>query len=115
MILTSIIVGAILTAGLAGIVAAFWNDILDFLRGAINHIKNILKKVVLGSRILIRKLQEGLKEISKSYAKENGHWEEITSIRTISESEVPKDILEKASLYEDVDITDELEMNLESA
>lgn len=110
-----LILGAVLAAGVVGIVAAFWEDILNFLRGAVAYAKDVLGKVVKGVKILVRKISEGIREISKSYSQQNGQWEEITTIKTIDASKVPKDILEKASLYEDVDVTDELEMQLQSA
>ena len=60
-------------------------------------------------------MHEGVKEISRHYSKVGQQWEETTVTRVVSESEVPSEILERARANEELDITDELEMQLESA
>ncbi len=63
----------------------------------------------------MQKVKEGAKEISRHYSKVDQHWEETTVTRVVSESEVPREILERADAYRELDITDELEMQLASA
>ena len=53
-----------------------------------------------------------VKEISRHYSRVDQHWEETTITRIVSESEVPPEILERARANEELDITDELEMQL---
>ena len=71
--------------------------------------------IVYGCRVFVKKIHEGVKEISRHYSKVDQHWEETTVTRVVSESEVPSEILERARANEELDITDELEMQLESA
>ncbi len=112
MILTSLIVGVVLAAS----VAAFWKDIVNWLNRAIAKVKAIVKGIVFGAKVFVKKLSEGIKEISRHYSKNGTQWEETTVTKTISESEVPKDILEKANAYGGVEaeITDELELQLQA-
>lgn len=112
MILTSIILGAVLTAGVVGIVAAFWNNIISFLKKAIDKVKQIVEGIVYGCKVFLQKLKEGVKEISRHYSKVDGHWQETIVTKTIPESEVPPEILARANSTEELDITDELELQL---
>lgn len=114
MILTALLLTVGVIAG-ATIVATFWNDFVGFLKSAIEKVKNMVSGVVYGCKVFIKKLSDGVKEISRHYSKVEQHWEETTVTRTISESEVPPEILKRAQGNTELDITDELEMQLESA
>ena len=108
MILTALLWGAGILAGV-GIVAAFWNDIVKFLKKAVEKVRRLVEGVVYGCKVFVKKMREAVKEISRHYSKET------TVTKVISESEVPPEILERARANEELDITDELEMQLESA
>lgn len=110
-----ILIPLLLGAALIGIVASFWKDLVSFLRQAVEKVRQLVSGVVYGCKVFIKKIYEGIKEISRHYSKVDQHWEETTITRVVSESEVPSDILEKAKACEELDITDELEMQLESA
>lgn len=112
MILTSIIFGAVLAAGVVGIVATFWNNIIDFLKKAVEKVKQIVVGIVYGCKVFVKKLSEGVREISRHYSKVDGYWQETTVTKTISEREVPPEILERANAQTELDITDELELQL---
>lgn len=114
MILTAVLIAATVIAGV-GIVATFWNDFVSFLKSSIEKVKSLVSGIVYGCRVFIRKLSDGVKEISRHYSKVEQHWEETTVTRTIPENEVPPDILKRAMNDSEMDITDELEMQLESA
>ena len=114
MILSSLLWGAAIIAGV-GIVAAFWNDLVNFLKKAINKVHQIVEGIVYGCKVFVKKLREGVKEISRHYSKVDQHWEETTITRTVSESEVPPEILARANANVELDITDELEMELTNA
>lgn len=111
MILTALITGAAIIAGV-GLLATFWNDITNWIKKAINKVREITNAVCYGVSVFIRKISEGLKEISKHYTKKQNQWEETVVTRKVSESEVPKEILEKASSSYDTDITEEYELAL---
>lgn len=66
MIPIAFLLGAVITAAAVGIVAAFWQDLLDFLKKAINRVRQMVEGILYGSRVFIRKLAEGYREISKT-------------------------------------------------
>lgn len=94
------------------LVAVFWNSIKDWILRAAKKVQEIISGIVYGAKVLIRKLQDGFKEISKHYSKNGTVWEETIVTRTVSESEVPDEIKAKASMYEDTDITHEMELEI---
>ena len=109
------LISLLLGAAIVGIVAAFWKDLVEFLRKAVQKVQQIITGIVYGCRVFIKKLREGVKEISRHYSKVDQHWEETTVTRVVSESDVPPEILERARASEELDITNELELQLESA
>lgn len=114
MILTTLLFGAAVVAGV-GLVALFWNELIDFLKKAVSKVKKMVAGIVYGFKVFVRKIREGVKEISKHYSKVDNHWEETTVTREIPESEVPPEILKRANANTEIDITDELEMELKNA
>ena len=107
-----LILGAAAIIGI-GLIATFWNDILDFLKKAARKVKEVVKGFLYGSKVFLKKMREGVKEITKHYSKVNDRWEETIVSRTVPASEIPEEILQKARMNEEYDITDELEMQLE--
>lgn len=105
LLLTAVIVGG-------GIVIAFWRDFHNFILKAIERVKQVVNGIVYGCRVFVKKLQEGVQEISRHYSKVGQHWEETTVTRRVSESEVPPEILERAKASAELDITEEMEMQL---
>lgn len=117
MIFTTLLLGAALIAGV-GIVAAFWNDLVSFLKKAVEKVQALVAGIVYGTKVFLRKIGEAIKEISRSYSKVGDHWQETVITREIPASKVPEDILARADAMgygQEMDITDELEMKLESA
>ncbi len=111
MILTAILIGVGVIVG-ATLLVKFWNEMTSWLKRAINTVKEICGMISYGVSVFVRKVGEGLKEISKHYIKKNNQWEEKIVSRTISENEVPNEIREKASYSYEVDVTEELENQL---
>lgn len=113
MILSAILLGAGLLVG-TSLIVTYWNNIISWLKKAINKVKEIVDGVVYGTKVFIKKMKEAIKEISKHYSKDEvGRWTETTITREIPENEVPEEIRRKAmSMSGEVDITDELEMQL---
>lgn len=108
MILESLIIGGLLL----GALAYFWKDMVNFLKKAIEKTKQIVRGIFYGAKVFIKKMGEAYKEIAKNYSKTSmGKWEETIITRTVPESEVPKEIRERA-MSREIDITDELEMQL---
>lgn len=112
MILTSILIGAALIAG-GSLIKRFWNDILAWLKRAVQKVKQIIKVAVYGTKVFIEKIGQGFREISKHYSKQdNNQWIETVVTREVSASEVPPEIRVKAQQRKETDITNELEMEL---
>lgn len=113
MILTALLTGAALIVG-AGLLASYWNNLVDWLNRAIAKVVEVVRASVYGAKVLIRKISEGLKEISKHYSKDElGRWQETIVTKTIPASEVPEEIRKKAESCYEYDITDELELQLQ--
>ncbi len=106
MILMSLILAAVTTAAVAGTVAYFWNEITDWIKLAVAKVKTMVSGVIYGCKVLVKKVSEGFKEISKHYSKKGTQWQETTVTRTVPESEVPDEIRKKVGNIE-TDITDE--------
>lgn len=109
----SFLLGAAILAVGVGLLAKFWDSITLWLQRAAKAVKNAISGVVYGCTVFVRKLREGLKEISKHYSKKGTKWEETTVTRQISESEVPEEIRNRASYSQDTDITDECNEQME--
>ena len=56
MILTSLICGAAIIAGI-GIIAAFWNDLISFLKKALQKVQQLVEGIVYGCKVFVKKLQ----------------------------------------------------------
>ncbi len=114
MLLSTLLIGAAVIAG-AGLIAAFWSDIRDWMVRALNKVQELVQGVVAGAKILLQKVSEGFKEISRNYSKVGEYWKETTVTRTVPASEVPPEIRAKVVGYEVTDLTDEMEAQLEMA
>ena len=110
MIQVVLALGAVIVG--SGLLAVFWKDILNFLQKAIRKVQQVVEGILYGSKVMIRKISDGFKEISRHYSKLDGVWQETTITRTVPESQVPKEFRERAARCEELDITDELEMQL---
>lgn len=110
-----IILASIIAACVVGILGIFWDDILKALKKLIAKVKEILGRISYGCKVFVQKMREGIKEVFKEYSKVDNHWEETTTTRIVSENEVPKDILAKASYSEELDISERVELELANA
>lgn len=113
-------IAIILTLSLAFIAAlcVYWKNILEWIKKAVNKIKEVLGIKIQGTRTFIQKNSGGFfKNISKYYNenKLTGEWEETVYTKTVSESEIPAEILSKvqaAMLDAEVSTTEELQLVL---
>ena len=103
--------------GIGGLLlAAFWDEVVDWLKKLVNGIKAMfaraVKKIAHAAAGFIQRVENGLAAIRhKLYYKEQGQWVEQTTTRKIKESEVPASIRRKIHAQEE-EITDELEDEL---
>lgn len=104
----------LLGAAIVGIVAAFWEDLMDFLNKGLKKVRKIVNGTVEGLKVFVQKLRDGVKEIAKYYSRVGQKWEETTVTRTVSENDVPEEIRNKKSYKKnkETEVTKELEMML---
>lgn len=104
--------GGLLLGG--ALIATFWKEIISWIQRAAAKVRERIGHVVYGVRVFVKKMSEAVKEISKHYSKsEAGQWNETIVTREVPESEIPKDILQKANRSSgEVDISNELELKL---
>ncbi len=107
--------GAALIAGLL----LFWKNIVEWIKKAVNKIKQVLGLEPDGTKTFISKTIDGFKNKSKYYYKNKvtREWEEVVYAKEVSEDEVPKDILAKVCsqpVGTEISTTEELRMALEA-
>lgn len=113
MILTALLVGAGIIAG-GTLLAAFWNDVVDWLKRAVEKVKTITGMIVYGTKVFIQKAYKAIQQISRHYSKDSyGRWHETTVTREVPEHEVPEEIRNMAKKSQETDITHELELQLQ--
>ena len=93
----------------------FWQKIIEWIKKAVNKIKEVLGVVVQGTRTFIVKTKEGFKNKAKYYNenKITKEWEETVYTKNVDESEVPPEILAKVNVQKiDVEVptTEELQL-----
>ena len=111
--MVGLITGALLAMTAIVTLSKFWKEICNFLNRAMEKVRQIVRGVVMGAKIFVKKILEGVQEISKTYSYDqtNRQWEETIATRKVSESDVPPDIRALVGSSE-VDITNKLEMQL---
>ena len=116
MILGALIVGAVIGA----IVVKFWREIAGWFQKAFQKVKEILHVAVVGSEVFLKKMQEGFKEVSYHYSKQNGRWRKDTVVKqeTVALEDVPEEFrlaAQNAGIAQEIDISAELQLQLEAA
>lgn len=110
MILTALILGVV-----GALLVSFWDEIVNWLKKVVHKVADLIKRTVVGVKIFLKKMSEAIKEIAKNYSQdENGRWHETIVTREIPESEVPADILAKVRKSKEIDVSNELELQLEA-
>lgn len=98
--------------------AYFWRDIVEWIQKAIKKISEFLNAAIEGVKTFLARTHDGLKKKSKYYNRNKltGEWEETVLTKSVDESEIPPELLRKAAKdnYDDVSITDELKLILNS-
>ena len=111
MIPIAIILAAALIVGLA----AFWKEIVAWIKKAVEKLKAALGIIVKGTKTFTMKTREGLKNRAKHYNENDitGEWEETVVSTIVDESEVPPEILKKVRIQVidiEVETTEELRL-----
>lgn len=111
-----LLIGAVVALGTIAVVAN-WDEIVDFFKNLIQRIKQFVitaaRKIASAATMTIKKIKNGCVKIMHNlFYKENGKWMEKTTVREVSEDEVPESIRRKVSAQEQ-DITAEMSRELE--
>ncbi len=115
--IATVIILSLSLAVIAGL-ALYWKNIVAWIKKAIDKIKEVLGIAVQGTRtFLVKHVGGAFKNISKYYSvnKMTGEWEETVYTKSVSESEIPADILQKALMADfdvEVSTTEELQLAL---
>ncbi len=115
MIAVTIIL-ALSAAMIAGL-ALFWKNIVEWMKKAINKIKQVLGLTPDGTKTFIARTIDGFRNKSKYYYKNKltSEWEEVVYTKPVDENEVPADILAKVrnqTVGVDVPTTEELRLTI---
>lgn len=114
MIAITVILG--LSVAAIALLAVYWQNIIEWIKKAVNKIKDVLGVVVEGTRTFIMRTHDGLKNKAIYYHRNKitKEWEEITYQKDVDESEVPPEILAKVNAQElDVEVSTTKELQLE--
>jgi len=107
-----------LSAAIIGGLLLFWQKIVEWIKKAVNKIKQVLGLEPDGTKTFISKTVDGFRNKSKYYYKNTvtREWEEVVYTKEVNESEVPPNILAKANsqpVGTEISTTEELKMALE--
>ena len=106
----------LIAAGIGALfVAAFWDEIVDWLKDLVSKIKNLFRGIGHAAKLFAQKAARGiLKIIHKLFFKQDNKWYQETTRTEIDESEVPEWAKRGVSEYEtDVTNTYSRELALE--
>lgn len=113
MIIAALIIGATAILGVS-LIAKYMNNLIDWLKRAIKKVNEMIQMVVYGTKVFIKKVREGIEEISKHYSQDNeNRWHETVVTRTVDENEVPAEFLNLARQRAETDITERVERKLQ--
>ena|GEM_PF-1735627 len=104
-----------LTGGFIAALALYWKMILEWIKKAVDKIKEVLGIAVQGTRTFIERVIDGFQNKAKYYNenKMTGEWEETVYTKKVDVSEIPPEILAKVSvkgLNIEVSTTEELRL-----
>jgi len=109
---------ALLLAAALVALAVFWKELIEWIRRAIDKIKQIVSGVLAGVKTFIVRMSDGLKNIAKYYSKDKitNEYEETVTKKAVDENEVPEELRAKikAQMNVEVDTTEELMLKLTS-
>ena len=102
---------AVATIAVGTVCVLFWDDILGWIKKAAQKIKEKLKKIVYGTKVLATKIAGKLRKLSKNYVRNGTEWEEYVLTKEVEAEDVP-DYIRALEDGDTVDITKELELKL---
>lgn len=113
IIAVPLILGASVIVG-ATLVAKYWRKIVDFLKKALTKLKQIIKGTIMGSAVFLKRIGDKFQNRTKHYSQnEQGKWKETIVCYEQDADEIPEKYREYAGFDQEVDLTEELQLQLE--
>lgn len=105
----------ILGAVVGGLVVSYWKDIVIWVKETYEKLAPYIKLGMQGMVSYIEKMSTNFKNIVNyySYDEKNCEWTETVMTKTVSEKQIPKEILEKLKSRTKIETTKELKQVLE--
>lgn len=99
------------------LVVTYWDELVKWIKDTAKKLKKLYGIVVEGVKTFLVRVRGGFEERAKHYSqnKSGSEFKETTVIRSVTESEIPPDILEKmrhTRLNKEVETTEELSLAL---
>lgn len=113
IIAVPLILGAALIVG-GTLIAKYWRQMVDFLKKVVEKLKKVIKGTLMGSAVFLKKLGDKFQNRTKHYSQnEQGKWKETIVCYEQSADEIPEKYREYAGFDQEVDLTAELQLQLE--
>ena len=113
IIAVPLILGASVIVG-ATLVAKYWRNIVDFLKRVLTKLKQIIKGTIMGSAVFLKRIGDKFQNRTKHYSQnEQGKWKETIVCYEQDADEIPEKYREYAGFDQEVDLTEELQLQLE--
>ncbi len=113
IIAVPLILGATLIVG-ATLVAKYWRKMLDFLKTVLTKLKQLIKGTLMGSAVFLKKLGDKFQNRTKHYSQnEQGKWKETIVCYEQNADEIPEKYRDYAGFEQELDLTSELQLQLE--
>lgn len=94
------------------VVAMFWKEIVSWMKRIYEKLPASVKENLKGAMAFVKKIGDTFKNLMVyySYGEKTQKWTETTVSREVDSGSIPAHILKKLKATEQVDITEELEM-----
>ena len=104
-------------AAAIGVLALFWKEIKAWIDRIYQKLPESIQENLKGLMAFVQKIEDTVKNIIVyySYREDTQQWTETTVSRVVDPSTVPKHILKKSTQMKKVDITNDLQKELELA
>lgn len=104
-------VGAInIAKKLSAFIRNFWNKVLTTMKMVVTKLEHVVKGVLKGMKVFIRKVSDKIFEMTKSYSydAEADMWHETIVKKQLNEDEVPDEMKERFEKSDEFECTEEL-------
>lgn len=109
-----LILGAAVIVG-GSLIARYWRRMLEFLKKVLGKLKQVIKGTLMGSAVFLKKIGDKFQNRTKHYSQnEQGKWKETIVCYEQNADEIPEKYRQYAGFDEEVDLTSELGLQLET-